>query len=236
MPEEPSKLQLFFAKLRLIWPWVVAAPFIIFVWGYAQQPYVMVYLKNYTSMTHAWVRFGGNVLVLCFFISFALYMLRLRIKVRAENGRMCPYCKYSLKNLPGPSYCPECGRSCPKDGYLSFWSKVFWHFSFNPVIPGRGSSNEHARRNRIVRLLLRLASVSLSLAILFELLPSMNCMAELLRGCKCYYFEFSQLLSEVLLSVVFAFCFYFFVGLNLELQLFDSYLRRNLRPSKGAGL
>lgn len=227
LPEEPSELRLFFAKLRLVWPWVVAAPVIFWLW-LQSEPYVLDYLKNDANETRAWVRLGATSLWLCFCISFVLYLLRLRIKVRAENGRVCPYCKYSLMNLPHPVHCPECGRSCPKDCYLLFWSKLFYASRPDLVIPERSNSKEHVRLDNFVRRLLFLANVALSLAILFWLLPSMNCMAELLRGCKCYSEskEFPQVLNEVLASVAVSFCFFVVVGLSLEWRLFDFYLRR----------
>ena len=173
-----------------------------------------------------------------YFISFALYMLRLRIKVSAENGRVCPYCKYSLMNLPQTGYCPECGRPCPKDYYLSFWSRLFWASRFDLVIPERSNSKEHVRLDNFVRRLLFLANIALSLAILFWLLPSMNCMTVLLRGCKCYSEskEFPQLLDEVLVSMTVSSCFYIVVGSSLEWRLFNFYLHRKFGSSRGAEL
>ena len=238
LPEEPSELRLFFAKFRLVWPWVVAAP-VIFWLPLQSGQYVMDYLKNDSNEMRAWVRLGVTVLWMCFTISFMLYMLRLRTKVRAENGYLCPHCKYSLMNLPKAGYCPKCGRPCPKDFYFSFWSKFFRNYggSSDLVIPSRKSSSEIVRIDNSFRMILRLVNVALSLAILFWLLPSMNCMTNMLRGCKCYSEskEFPQLLSEVFLSATVAFCFYVVVGLSLERQLFDFYLRRNFRSSGETG-
>jgi len=234
LPEEPSELRLFFAKLRLVWPWAVA---IFGLFPIAQ--YVMGYMKNDSNEMLAWVLVGGSFLMMCLCISFVLYMLRLHTKVRAENGRLCPHCKYSLMNLPKAGYCPKCGRPCPKDFYFSFWSKFFRNYggSSDLVIPSRKSSSEIVRIDNSFRMILRLVNVALSLAILFWLLPSMNCMTNMLRGCKCYSEskEFPQLLSEVFLSATVAFCFYVVVGLSLERQLFDFYLRRNFRSSGETG-
>jgi len=239
LPEEPSELRLFFAKLRLVWPWVVAAP-VVFCLPFQSGRYVMDYLKNYSNEMRAWVRLGGTVLWMCFIISFLLYMLRLRTKVRAENGRLCPHCKYSLMNLPKADYCPECGRLCPKDFYFSFWSNFFRNYGgcSDLEIPSRKSSSEIVRFDNSFRMILRLANVALSCAILFYLLPSMNCMANLFHGCKCYSEskEFPQLLCDVINSATVAFCFYVVPGLSLERQLFDFYLRRNFRSSRGDGI
>ena len=55
-------------------------------------------------------------------------------KLDSADGRLCVYCRYSLRDLPSPGKCPECGREFPLDGYASVWKRYrqlpverMWH-------------------------------------------------------------------------------------------------------------
>ncbi len=208
--------------------WIVTAPIIYWAWFYA-APFAITVLKYDPNKTHSWARFGSSVLFMVYFISFAFYIYQLLIRVRRANGRLCPLCKYSLVNLPGPGFCPECGRAFPEDGYQSFWSKwLFLEIQFALLTFRQGDLEVPTRRDRIIQLILHFANIAFSLAIIFFLLPSMNCLNSLLHGCDCIseLRDIPQLLTRVLLSVTFAICFHVTIFSIIEWKLFDMYLRR----------
>jgi hypothetical protein len=48
----------------------------------------------------------------------------LRARLRRADGRLCVYCRYTLKDLPSPGICPECGNAFPIDGHASRWEHI----------------------------------------------------------------------------------------------------------------
>jgi hypothetical protein len=195
-----------------------------------------LWLRGDSDKMRAWAYVGGLAVFQSSLVAFVIWQLFLRARVRAAGGCLCPFCKYSLAKLPGSGLCPECGRPYPEDLYLAFWSRWFPSLKFDPEITGKIDSVECVRRAALVRRLLRFANVALSLTILFCLLPSMNCMASLLRGCKCYseWKEVPTLLGDALTAAMYTFLFATWIGPNLEWQIYDWYVQRQQRASSKA--
>ncbi len=46
--------------------------------------------------------------------------------LRANDGMVCPKCRYLLRDLPGAGNCPECGRSYTAAELRRLWSQVYY--------------------------------------------------------------------------------------------------------------
>ena len=90
--------------------------------GYAQFPGLLIAMALVPSGN--WI-FAAFILNVVLGLIFLLWIRpRLRTQVRGADGRLCVYCRYSLKDLPSPGICPECGKNFPLDGYASLWKPI----------------------------------------------------------------------------------------------------------------
>jgi hypothetical protein len=48
---------------------------------------------------------------------------RLRARLRASDGALCPDCGYDLRALDSPTPCPECGRTWNREADTAWWRK-----------------------------------------------------------------------------------------------------------------
>lgn len=97
--------------------WIALVPYFVII------PLGMV-VANFVST--------GPVIGFAFMLSWLVsncyqvwHFRRLRRKLRESDGRVCKFCKHSLKVLASPPLCPGCGHAYPADGYASHWRDVY---------------------------------------------------------------------------------------------------------------
>lgn len=73
--------------------------------------------------SHSWWRFSILLVGLVSLLFMAQYAFRLRRRLDRADGQLCAYCRYSLKDLPAPGRCPECGQDFPADRFESVWRR-----------------------------------------------------------------------------------------------------------------
>lgn len=66
----------------------------------------------------------GDLLVIGIVMILRLrFMRRLKAKLRAADGALCPDCGYDLRGLAEKGDCPECGRAFEREADMAFWRR-----------------------------------------------------------------------------------------------------------------